>query len=73
MKKISSVNVIGSILNHFESGEKLTVKDCMRLYGTCDLRKYMTLLKRKGYENQDFWEESINRHGDTVKFKVYYL
>lgn len=51
----------------------LTVSECQKFIGTTELRKRVSDLKSKGYKIVDRWETGLNRHGNVVKFKRYFL
>lgn len=57
-----------AIENYFKSGKELTVLDAVKLFKTIDLRKYISILKRKGMNIVGTWV--VEKH---VKYKVYKL
>ena len=51
----------------------LTVRDCIRKLKTTELRKAVSILKQKGFNIIDVWEESTNSFGEDVRYKRYFL
>lgn len=51
----------------------LTVVDAIAILGTTELRKAISNLRAKGHKIGDEWVSGVNRYGDEVKFKRYFL
>ena len=51
----------------------ITVKECIDVLGTTELRKIMSDLRKKGFVVRDIWEEGENRFGEKTKYKRYFL
>ena len=51
----------------------LTVKECIDNLGTTELRKIVSDLKYDGWVFSDTWETSVNRYGENVRYKRYFL
>jgi len=59
---------IKAIENHFKAGKELTVLDAVKLFKTIDLRKFVSILRKRGMNITDEWVVNPG-----VKFKVYKL
>lgn len=51
----------------------ITVKECIDVLGTTELRKIISNLRDKGFRIVDIWESDINRFGQEVKYKRYLI
>lgn len=51
----------------------ITVKECIDVLGTTELRKIISNLKNKGFRVVDIWETDINRFGEEVRYKRYLI
>ena len=60
------------ILNHLQEYRTITSYESFDRYGILDLQKIINVL-RKTYDIKDEWVHTINRYGNKVKFKKYYL
>lgn len=60
------------ILTHLIEKGSITTWEAIKEYGCTRLSHYIWCL-RKYYTITDEWEESINRYGDKVKYKKYFL
>ena len=51
----------------------ITVKECIDVLGTTELRKIISNLRYKGFRIVDIWETDINRFGDEIRYKRYLI
>lgn len=65
------VNKQAQILQYLLDGKSLTVKGCQELFGTTELRKAISVLKRKGFAIVKDWECGIDRNGNPTHYKRY--
>lgn len=62
------------ILKALLKGEKLTVKDCMKRFGTYKLSSRLSELENKyGFFAKREWKEVKGRYGGVDRFLVYWL
>ena len=61
------------IINYMISHKGITVKECIDIIGTTELRKLICNIKDKGWIVLDTWEEGCNRFDDQVRYKRYFL
>ena len=61
------------IYRHLERGKGITSMEAINLYGITRLSAKIFDLKKAGYDIVDEWEESLNRYGDKVRYKRYFL
>lgn len=65
------------VYKYLQTHKFLTVNDCKEVLGTTELRKIVSDLRIKlipeGYTISDCWCESVNRYGDKVRYKRYFL
>ncbi len=52
------------ILDYLMRGGKLTVNDCQRIFHTTELRRYISLIRKRGYNIVDKW---VVRNGYRIK------
>jgi hypothetical protein len=57
-----------AIENHFKAGKELTVLDALKLYRTVELRKFVSVLRKRGMNITSVW---VVKPG--VKYKIYKL
>lgn len=69
MGKITQKDII---LNHLQEYRTITSYESFDRYGILDLQKIINIL-RKAYTIKDEWVHSVNRYGNKVKYKRYYL
>jgi hypothetical protein len=58
-----------SVLADLEAGRSITVGECYHLYGTHDLRRIISRLRKAGHRIADSFENT----GDGATYKRYYL
>ena len=65
------------VYKYLQTHKFLTVNDCKEVLGTTELRKIVSDLRisliPEGYTIDDVWTESVNRFGDKVRYKRYFL
>ena len=65
------------VYKYLQTHPYITVNDCKEILGTTELRKIVSDLRVKllseGYTISDCWCESVNRYGDKVRYKRYFL
>ena len=65
------------VYKYLQTHKFLTVNDCKEILGTTELRKIVSDLRIKlipeGYTIDSVWKMSVNRFGDKVRYKRYYL
>ena len=65
------------VYKYLQTHPYITVNDCKEVLGTTELRKIVSDLRVKllseGYTISDCWAESVNRYGDRVRYKRYFL
>ena len=65
------------VYKYLQTHKFLTVNDCKEILGTTELRKIVSDLRvsllSDGYTIGDTWVESVNRFGDKVRYKRYFL
>ena len=61
------------ILNHLVENGSITTWEAIKEYGCTRLSQYIYLLRNKGYLIEDRQVSSVNRFGEKVSFKQYYI
>ena len=61
------------IFDHLEKGKGITSMEAINLYGITRLSAKIYDLKKAGFNIIDQWEDSLNRYGDKVRYKRYFL
>ena len=65
------------LYKYLQNHKFITVNDAKEQLGTTELRKIVSDLRVKliplGYTIDDVWARSINRYGDEVRYKRYFL
>jgi len=65
------------VYKYLQTHPYITVNDCKEVLGTTELRKIVSDLRisliPEGYTIDDVWEMSVNRFGDKVRYKRYFL
>ena len=65
------------VYKYLQKHPYITVNDCKEILGTTELRKIVSDLRVKllseGYTISDCWTKSVNRFGDKVRYKRYFL
>jgi hypothetical protein len=65
------------VYKYLQTHKFLTVNDCKEILGTTELRKIVSDLRIKliseGCTIDDVWTTSVNRYGDKVRYKRYFL
>jgi hypothetical protein len=61
--------IIKAIENHLKSGKDLTVLDGIKLFGTVDTRKFISLLRARGMNITDVWCQNGKKRFKRYKFK----
>lgn len=57
----------------YGSKKGITVRECIDVLGTTELRKIMSDLREKGFVVRDIWEDGENRFGEKTTYKRYFL
>ena len=61
-------------VNKYKYGRRgITVREATEVLGTTELRKIMSDMKEKGYKVVTVWEEGLNRYGNMVRYKRYFV
>lgn len=60
------------ILQYMREEGSITTLQAMRDLGCCDLQHYIRVLRQE-YIIKDEWVSAVNRYGDKVSFKRYFL
>lgn len=60
------------ILRYFLLGGRLTVQKALRKFGTTELRKIVSRLKRKGFDISSYWTTELSSDGRVCRIKTYY-
>lgn len=60
------------ILQYMMEEGSITTLEAMRDLGCCDLQHYIRVLRQE-YIIKDEWVKAVNRYGDKVSFKRYFL
>ena len=60
------------ILRYFLLGGRLTVQKAFRKFGTTELRKIVSRLKRKGFDISSYWTTELSGDGRVCRIKTYY-
>ena len=66
----SQLNIL---LKHLSDKGGITSLEAIKLYGITRLASRVCDLRQQGYEIVDCWEENLNRYGDKVRYKRYFL
>lgn len=61
------------ILKHLQDNGSITSWEAIKEYGCTRLSHYIWLLRKQEYNITDEEIKSVNRYGDAVYFKRYYL
>lgn len=61
------------VLFAFESGERLTVQKCFRIFHTTELRKIVSRLRQRGYDIRATRRSRKTSDGRKVWFHEYFL
>jgi hypothetical protein len=65
------------VYKYLQTHPYITVQECKEVLGTTELRKIVSDLRIKllseGYTIDSIWQSSINRYGDKVRYKRYFL
>lgn len=61
------------IYHHMLKGKGITSIEAINLYGITRLSAKIYDLKHEGFNIVDEWETSLNRYGDKVRYKRYFL
>ena len=65
------------VYKYLQTHHYITVNDCKEVLGTTELRKIVSDLRIKlipeGYTIDSVWKMSVNRFGDKVRYKRYFL
>lgn len=61
------------IYKHMQKGKGITSMEAINLYGITRLSAKIYDLKHEGFNIVDEWETSLNRYGDKVRYKRYFL
>ena len=61
------------IIAYLEEFGSITTMEAASQIGTVDLRKYISDLRRGGYDIKDKVVTSTNRYGHPVSYKRYYM
>ena len=62
------------VSNKWKYGRRgITVREANEVIGTTELRKIMSTLREKGYKVHDIWEDGLNRYGNPVRYKRYFV
>lgn len=62
------------VLDHIKTFGKITSLEAFAQYGITRLSAAIWVLRHeKGLEIEDAYVERVNRYGDVVRFKTYYL
>ena len=62
------------ILNYLANNPGgLTVKECIDILHTTELRKCVSDLRRKGFDISSIYEYGLNSYGDRIRYKRYFL
>ena len=59
------------ILAYFIGGGSLTVKKAWKMFGTTELRKVVSRLRRRGYPISSEWITDTSAQGVTNRIKLY--
>lgn len=60
------------ILAYLRGGDRLTVKRAWKMFGTTELRKVVSRLKRKGFDISSYWTTELSSDGRVCRIKTYY-
>ena len=61
------------VLFAFESGERLTVQKCFRIFHTTELRKIVSRLRQRGHDIRAIRRSRTTSDGRKVWFNEYFL
>lgn len=61
------------VLNHIKTHGHISNKEAIEQYGVMRLASRISDLKKRGYMIDSFFDTAINRYGQEVRFKRYYL
>lgn len=65
------------VYEYLKTHSHITVNECNAVLGTTECRKIISDLKKKimsdGYTIKDCWVDGVNRYGEKVRFKKYFL
>lgn len=61
------------LLKYLQNGNIVTTRTAPEELGIADVRANIRSLRAKGYEIQDEWKEDINRRGNKVRYKEYFI
>lgn len=61
------------ILKHLKNRGSITSWQAFEEYGATRLSAIIFDLRKMGFDIDDMWEEFVNRYGETVRFKRYFL
>lgn len=60
-------------MRRYGNTKGITVKECIDVLGTTELRKIISTLREKGFVVTDIWEDDVNRFGEAGKHKRYFI
>lgn len=60
------------ILEYMKQEGSITTLEAMRDLGCCDLQHYIRVLRQE-YNIKDEWISGVNRYGDKVQYKKYFI
>lgn len=65
------------VYKYLQTHKFITVNDCRDILGTTECRKIISDLRIKliplGYTIDDVWTTGVNKFGDEIRFKKYFL
>lgn len=61
------------LMRKYGNTRGITVKECIDVLGTTELRKIISELRRHGFVVTDVWEDNVNRFGEAGKHKRYFI
>ena len=68
-----SVSQREMILNHLKKKKSITSWEAFEDFGATRLSAIIFDLRSDGFDIRDVWEEVVNRYGETVRYKRYFL
>lgn len=70
---MARITKVGLVQEHLENEGSITSLEAIKLYGATRLSAIIYILRNRGFEIENHWEECLDRYGNNTRFVRYTL